>query len=123
MAGAEPLYGICTSLTPASMLNISVASWLIDPPGAALLSAPGFAFASAMNSDNDFAGKPGFTTRNKPVRARLATGANDFSESNGSGVLERYGTSTCELPGSSSVCPSGFDASSTCEAMTVLPPG
>ena len=114
---------MCTIFTPARLLNISVASWLIDPPGAALLSSPGRDFASAMNCFRLFTGSAACTTRKRPVRASVATGAKSLIESNGSGALVRYGTSTCELPGSSSVCPSGGDFSSASEAMTVLPPG
>ena len=62
-AAPPPLYGTCTTSTPAIDLNSSPVRWVALPmPLEAKLSWPGRCFASAMSSIIDFTGIEGCTT-------------------------------------------------------------
>ena len=75
-AGAPPLYGMCTMLTPVSVLNNSPARWpalplLPDPND----NAPGCAFAYATSSGTELTGSVGLSTNTLGVVATSVIGA------------------------------------------------
>jgi hypothetical protein len=81
-AGAPPLKGTCTMLTPAASLNSSPVRWKTVPlPEEAIVSWPGFAFASAMSSLTEVAGTPGSTASTTGSEATTEIGAKSLTVS------------------------------------------
>ena len=74
MAGPPPLYGMWFIRVPARLLNSSPARCgELPAPEDAMLSCPGFSFASAMRSFNVFTGTEGCTTTTFGVEVRVFT--------------------------------------------------
>ena len=82
VAGAEPLYGTCTSLTPAMTLNNSPARCETLPtPADGKFSSPGRLRASAINSLIEAAGSDGCTATISGVAAICETATKSRNES------------------------------------------
>ena len=77
--GAEPLYGTCTALMPATMLNNSLPRCIDEPlPADGKSSCPGCFFASAINSCVLFTGSEGCTHRISGAAVSIEIGAKSF---------------------------------------------
>ena len=79
-----PLYGTWVILTPASLLNFSIAKWETVPfPDEALVNTSGFAFAYSINSFKFLNGKEGLHTKTKGKSPIKPTVSKSFRESYG----------------------------------------
>src|SRR5437016_2592829 len=123
VAGAPPLYGICTSAIPARPFSRSIVRWCWLPlPPEAYWSGGSARFAYSMNSARLCTGSCGFTTRKKPFDTRLATGTRSLNGSNGM-CSYRCGLIAIRLSmPRSSVYPSGAALATASPATTPLPP-
>src|SRR5215212_11585862 len=82
--GPPPLYGTCTELMPASVVNITPARWLDEPiPAEDMFSLPGCALASATSSFTVLAGNDGCATSTASAFTMLDTASKSFSTSKG----------------------------------------
>ena len=78
-AGAPPLKGTCTTLMPAASLNSSPVRWNTVPlPEEAMVSCPGFDFASATSSLTEVACTEGSTASTTGSEATTEIGAKSF---------------------------------------------
>ena len=90
MASALPLYGTCSSLTPASMLKSSPPRCEPLPrPAEPKVIWPGFAFASAIRSLTDLTGSDGCTISAPGAMVSRVIGAKSLIVSNGSFFVQR----------------------------------
>src|SRR5262245_30134628 len=77
-----PLYGTCTTCTPAIELNSTDIRWLVAPePEEANEYLPGLALSSAISSFTSFAGIEGLTTSMKGLIASRLIGEKSRSGS------------------------------------------